>query len=220
MPIASNFTSTNSSFVDLVTPSPTGSSKKENMPPLVDVGDRNTVDWNSKAWPSEGKGKAKDDERNKGATWDNETGAGGGQAEGGDVAEDETESHEEEELPHVITYEAFLNFSRNDEERATLSEELKERGCGTLCSRLWWDACQLERGSARTRLWNQYTQATALRLRDSIRGLQPLAFAPGKPLPVVLLDNFAHQATAIAHLSNRSTSTVLDFTKIADEQEQ
>jgi hypothetical protein len=48
------------------------------------------------------------------------------------VAEDETESNEEEELPHAITYKAFVDFSRNDEQRATLSEELKSRGCGTL----------------------------------------------------------------------------------------
>jgi hypothetical protein len=147
-------------------------------------------------------------------------GAGGGQVEGGGVAEDETESGEEEELPHVIMYEAFLDFSRNNEQRATLSKELKERGCGTLCSilHLWWDACQLEGSSSNSRLWSQYSQATALRLRDNIRGLQPLAFVPSKPLPIVLLDNFAHQATALAHLANGSSSTVLDIAKVANEQ--
>jgi hypothetical protein len=116
------------------------------------------VDWNSETWRCEGKGKAKDSERDKDTpttTWSNEMGTGGGQAEGGGVAEDETESDEEKELPHSITYEAFIDFSRNNDQRATLSEELKERGCGTLCSLLclWWDACQLERNSANSRLW-------------------------------------------------------------------
>jgi signal-transduction protein with cAMP-binding, CBS, and nucleotidyltransferase domain len=71
---------------------------------------------------------------------------------------------------HAITYEALVNFSRNNEQRATLSEELKERGCGTLLSllRLWWDACQLERNSTNSRLWSQYSQATALCLHDNI----------------------------------------------------
>jgi hypothetical protein len=32
----------------------------------------------------------------------------------------------EEELPHILMYEAFLDFSKNDEQRATLSKELKE----------------------------------------------------------------------------------------------
>jgi hypothetical protein len=108
------------------------------------------VDWNSETWECKGKGKAKGDKDTPAATWSNEMGAGGGQAEEGGVAEDETESDKEKELPHSITYEAFIDFSRNDDQRATLSEELKERGCGTLCSllRLWWDACQLERNSA------------------------------------------------------------------------
>jgi hypothetical protein len=69
-------------------------------------------------WECEGKGKAKDSERDKGATaatWSNKTGAGGGQVEGGGVAKDEMESCEEEELPQAITYEAFVNFSRNNE---------------------------------------------------------------------------------------------------------
>jgi hypothetical protein len=147
-------------------------------------------------------------------------GSGGGQEEGRGVAENEMESDEEEELPHVITYEAFIDFSRNDEQRATLSEELKSRGCGTLLDllHLWWSACQLERNATNSRLWSQYSQATALRLCDNIRGLQPLAFAPGKPLPIILLDNFAHQATALAHLANRSSAAVLDITKTADEQ--
>jgi hypothetical protein len=69
-----------------------------------------------------------------------------------------------------------------------------------------------------SRLWSQYSQATALHLCDNIRGLQPLAFAPGKPLPIVQLDNFAHQATALAHLANRSSAAVLNITKVADEQ--
>ena len=181
------------------------------------------MDWNSKTWECKGKGKAKDGERDKDSTTvprSNEARSGGGQEEGRGVAEDETESDEAEELPHVITYEAFVDFSRNDEQRATLSEELKSRGCGTLLDllRLWWCACQLERGAANTRLWTQYSQATALRLRDNIRGLEPLAFAPGKPLPVVLLDNFAHQATALTHLSNRSSASILDVTRVADEQ--
>jgi hypothetical protein len=104
------------------------------------------VDW---TWEREGKGKAEDGQKDKDATTvpgSNETGFGGSQTEGRGVAEDETESDEEEELPHVITYEAFVNFSRNNEQRATLSEELKSRGCGTLLDllRLWWGACQLE----------------------------------------------------------------------------
>jgi quinol monooxygenase YgiN len=138
----------------------------------------------------------------------------------GGVAEDETESSEEEELPHAITYEAFINFSRNDKQRATLSEELKERGCGTLCSLLclWWDACQLEQNSTNSRLWSQYSQATALHLHDNIRGLQPLTFVPSKPLPIILLDNFAYQATALAHLTNRSSSAVLDIAKVTNKQ--
>jgi hypothetical protein len=223
MPIASNFTSTNSSFVDLVTSLPTRSSEKENIPPLVDGRDRNTMDWNSETWKCKGKGKTKDSKGDKDTpttTWSNETGTGGGQVEGGGVAEDEMESGEEEELPHVLTYKAFLNFSRNEEQRATLSEELKERGCGTICSILclWWDACQLEQNSSNSRLWSQYSQAMALCLHDNIRGLQPLTFAPGKPLPIILLDNFAHQATALAHLANFSSSAVLDIAKVTDEQ--
>jgi hypothetical protein len=224
-PINSQFTSTNSPFVDLVTPSPTGSTEKENIPPLIDVGDQSAVGWDKVDWTGErkGKGKAEDSQGNKSTTTvpgSNEARSGGGQTEGGGVAEDETESDEEEELPSAITYEAFINFSRNDEQRATLSEELKNRGCGTLLDliRLWWDACQLERNSTNSRLWSQYSQATALRLRDNIRGLQPLAFAPGKPLPIVLLDNFAHQATALAHLANRSSAAILDIAKVADEQ--
>jgi hypothetical protein len=83
------------------------------------------VDW---SWERKGKGKAKGDEESKDATTvprSDKTGPGGSQTEGGGVAEDETESNEEEELPHVITYEAFVDFSRNDKQRATLSEELK-----------------------------------------------------------------------------------------------
>jgi hypothetical protein len=89
------------------------------------------VDWdkvNWTGWERKGKGKAKDDKGNKSTTTipgSDEVGSGGGQAEGRGVAEDETESDEEEELPHAITYEAFVDFSRNDEQRATLSEELK-----------------------------------------------------------------------------------------------
>jgi hypothetical protein len=224
-PVDTTFTSANSSFVDLVTPSPTGSSEKENVPPLVDVGDGSAVGWDKVDWSWERKGKrnVKGNEEGKetaAVPGSDKTGPGGSQTEGGDVAKDETESDEEEELPHVITYEALVDFSRNDEQRATLSEELKSRGCGTLLDllRLWWGACQLERGAANTRLWTQYSQATALRLRDNIRGLEPLAFAPGKPLPIVLLNNFAHQATALAHLSNRSSAAILDITKTADEQ--
>jgi hypothetical protein len=112
------------------------------------------VDWDQVSWTGwECKGKGKDDKGDKSTTTipgSNEAKSGGGQAEGGGVAEDETESDEEEELPHAITYEAFVDFSRNDKQRATLSEELKEQGCGTLLSllRLWWDACQLERNSS------------------------------------------------------------------------
>jgi hypothetical protein len=147
-PVDSNFTSANSSFVNLVTPSPTGSSEKENVPPLIDFGDRSTMGWDKVdwSWECKGKGKAKDDDEGKDTTTvpgSNKAGSGGGQEEGRGVAEDETESEEEEELPHVITYEAFVNFSRNDEQRATLSEELKSRGCGTLLNllHLWWGAC-------------------------------------------------------------------------------
>jgi hypothetical protein len=129
MPIASSFTSTNSSFIDFITPLPTRSSEKENIPPLVDVRDQSTMDWSGETRECKGKGKAKDGERDKGitaTTWSNEMGAGRGQAEGGGVAEDEMESGEEEELPHVLMYEAFVDFSRNGEQRATLSEELKK----------------------------------------------------------------------------------------------
>jgi len=224
-PVDSNFVSANSSFIDLVTPSPTGSSEKENVPPLINIGDGSATGWEKVdwSWEREEKGEAKDSKGDEGTTavpGSDKTGSGGGQEEGRGVAEDETESDEEEELPHVITYEAFVDFSRNDKQRATLSEELKSRGCGTLLDllRLWWCACQLERGAANTRLWTQYSQATALRLRDNIRGLEPLAFAPGKPLPIVLLDNFAHQATALAHLANRSSAAILNITKTANEQ--
>jgi hypothetical protein len=118
------------------------------------------VDWdklNWTGWERKGKGKAKDDEGGKDTTTvpgSNKAGSGGGQEEGRGVAEDETESDEEKELPHTITYEAFVDFSRNDEQRATLSEELKSRGCGTLLEllHLWWDACQLERNSMNSRL--------------------------------------------------------------------
>jgi hypothetical protein len=110
IPIPSNFSSTNSSFIDLITPLPTRSSKKENMPPLVDVGNGSSVDWNANTRECKGKGNAKDDKRDKSDTRSNETGAGGGQAEGGDVAKDEMESVEEEELPHSIMYEPLSTF--------------------------------------------------------------------------------------------------------------
>jgi hypothetical protein len=128
------------------------------------------------------------------------------------VAEDETESDEEEELPRTRP----SSISQG----TTIREELKSRGCGTLLDLLclWWGACQLERNSTNSRLWSQYSQATALGLRDNIRGLQPLAFTPGKPLPIVLLDNFAHQVTTLAHLAKRSSTAILDITKTADEQ--
>jgi hypothetical protein len=128
------------------------------------------VDWDKVEWTWEckGKGKAEDGERDKATTTTtgiDEKGAGGGQTEGRGVAEDERES-DEEELPHAITYEAFVDFSRNDKQRATLSEELKDRGCGTLLSllRLWWDACQLERN------------VTALDSGTSTPRLQPSIF--------------------------------------------
>jgi hypothetical protein len=71
MPVDSKFTSVNSSFVNLITPLPTGSSEKENVPLLVDVGDRSTMDWdkvNCTGWECEEKGKAKDDEGGKDTT--------------------------------------------------------------------------------------------------------------------------------------------------------
>jgi hypothetical protein len=136
------------------------------------------------------------------------------------VAEDEEDSAMPNKLPLVITYEAFINYSRNDEQRASLAEELKERGCRSLSCllMLWWDACQLERNIGWTRLWNNYTEARALQLCDNIQGLQPLAFTLGKPLPIVLLDSYIHQATALAHLANSSTASILDTARIADKQ--
>ena len=92
----------------------------------------------------------------------------GGESTGKEMSDDERLA--DESLPQYITYEAFVDFTRNDVQRATLMEELKERGCCDLCNLLclWWDACQLERGVERTRLWNQYSQTTAKQLRDNI----------------------------------------------------
>jgi hypothetical protein len=160
-------------------------------------------------FPPKSNGKEEEDSGDEG--WTNVATNGSGEA-----------TEEEVELPYELTYEAFWDFCKNDEQRADLWEELKERGCHDLCDalRLFYTTLVVSHVAGNLRQRIAYTQATARRLTDSLQDLQPLAFRPRHPLPTTLIAGFTRQAGIIESLTACHRDDTLHFARVASDQRQ
>jgi hypothetical protein len=115
--------------------------------------------------------------------------------------------------PRCLTYEALVDFCRNDEHHADLSEYLRFYGHETLRDLLevWWCLQQAEGYLTRERLWLNYVLSTAVRLYEGIRGVLPLATLTTGNLTTALLTDFATQTKTIANFADSSVQRIPQF---------